>query len=117
MGNVLDAIIKKIVIDNETINDDYESMIIDIDNREGAFSIQINYYDGVGPVDIDVTYQLSIDGVSFVTANQETFKIPDESGTALIDIAATGASYLRLKFTVNSGSIDATAIYSGRRRH
>ena len=117
MGNVLDATIKKILIDNETINSDYSSEVIDIDNREGAFSLQVNYSNGVGPVDIDVAYQLSIDGINFVTVTSEEINIPDESGTALIDILATGASFLRLRFIVNSGSIDVTTLYSGKRRH
>lgn len=119
MGNVLDAILKKVMIKNETINAEYVSNPIDIDNREGAFGIQINYSNGFPnpTVDIDVVYELSLDNVNYVPVTSQTVNIPDEDGTVLIDIIATGASYLRLRFIVNSGSIDVTAIYSGKRRH
>lgn len=114
---VLDAILKKTIIDNETINVDHVSSHIDIDNRESAFSIQISYDNGAAPVDVDFFYELSTDGVTFLTVETEKVTVTDTSGNILYDIADTGASYLRVGVTVRTGSVDVTAIYSGKRRH
>lgn len=117
MGFELDGILKKVIVDSETVNLDGSSERVDIDNREDEFSIQINYSNGAGSVDIDFFYELSVDGDNFVPVSSEAVTIIDNSGTILFDIEATGASYLRLSYTVRSGSVDITALYSGKRRH
>lgn len=117
MGNKLDAILKKTVIDNETINISGSSERVDIDNIENGFSLQINYSNGTGDVDIDFFYELSVDGNNFVPVDSELVALTDDSGTILYEVAAAEASYLRLSYTVRAGSIDVTALYSAKRRH
>lgn len=119
MGFKLDAIIKETLLDNETINVSGNTERIDIDNREAAFSIQITYSNGVGPVDIDFFYELSNTGDedAFIPVSSESVTITDESGEILFDIADSGASYLRVGYTVNTGSVDAQIIYSAKARH
>ena len=115
--SVLDAILKKHMIQGpETIGDGDYSSVVDIDNREGEFGIQVNYVNGVNP-NITVTVETSVDGVSFVAVVDSDQLISDASGTLLYDVAGMGPSFIRLAFA-GTGSLDITnAIYSARRRH
>ena len=117
MSGVLDAILKKYMIEGPvTIGDGDFSEVIDIDNREAEFGIQIDYVNGVSP-NITIYLQTSVDGKTFVDVSDSDQLINDASGTILYDIAGMGPSFIRLRFE-GTGSLDITqALYSARRRH
>ena len=116
MSRVLDAIlVKEMCSYPTTVNTNFTSDVVEIDNREDAFTVQLNYNNG-SSVDMDLNLEYSSDGINFVVA--KTQNITDDTGTHLWDIEDTGSRYLRVTITVNSGSIDVTRmLYSGRRRH
>lgn len=118
MSFVLDNIRKKVVFDNtESVSVEWNSPLFSLDDREGEFSIQVDYQNGITP-DVDLVLQFSVDGINFADIKDFDQKVSDESGTHIWDIAGTGANYGRVKVKVNSGSIDVTRIYySGKQRH
>lgn len=117
MGNVLDAIIKKIIIDGpETVSDGYVSEKITVDNREAEFGIQLDYTNGISP-NLTLWLQTSVDGITFADVTDSDQLLVNAADTVIYDIAGMGPSYLRLRFE-GTGSIDVTvARYSARRRH
>ena len=117
MSGVLDAILKKYMIEGPvTISDGDFSEVIDIDNREAEFGIQVDYVNGISP-NITIYLQTSVDGVTFVDVTDSDQLISDASGTILYDIDGMGPSFIRLRFE-GTGSIDIPqALYSARRRH
>lgn len=117
MGFVLDGLLKKTIEENFTVNTEYLSDKVDIDNREDEFSIQINYSNGVN-VDMVIKLEASVDGINFSEITDSDQNITDSSGTHIYDIAGSGVIYIRVKIEVNTGSIDIDKlIYSGKRRH
>jgi hypothetical protein len=118
MGQVLDGILKKTIEENFTVNTEYLSERIDIDNREQEFSIQLNYSNGDGSVDMTIKLEASIDGENFSEITDSDQSITDDTGTHIYDIAGSGVIYLRVKIEVNAGSIDIDELlYSAKRRH
>lgn len=118
MGFILDGILKKIVEQNKTVNTEYVSERIDIDNREDEFSIQVLYSNGNGSVDMVIKLEASVDGVNFSEITDSDQLITDDSGSHIYDVFGSGVIYIRVKIEVNSGSIDIDKIlYSGKRRH
>jgi hypothetical protein len=117
MGQPLDAILKKIMIDGPVlIEDGYISDVIDIDNREAEFGIQIDYLNGISP-NLTIYLQTSVDGQTFVDVADSDQLITDASGTLLYDIAGMGPSFIRLRVE-GTGSFEISqALYSARRRH
>jgi hypothetical protein len=118
MGAVLDAILKRVLVRGPlTVNTDFISPVLDLDGRENEFSLQLVYENG-NSVDIDLSIEVSSDGVNFVQLADSFQNISDDSGTHIWDIAGTGTSYLRVAMTVNSGSIDIVNLISVmKRRH
>lgn len=117
MGQVLDGILKKTIEEDFTVNTEYLSERIDIDNREEEFSIQLNYSNGVN-VDMIIKLEASVDGENFSEITDSDQNITDSTGTHIYDIAGSGVIYIRVKIEVNTGSIDIDKlIYSGKRRH
>lgn len=118
MGQVLDGILKKTVEQNYTVNTEYFSPAIDIDNREQEFSIQVLYSNGNGSVDMTIKLQASIDGENFSDVTDSNQDISDDQGSHIYDISGSGVIYMRVKIEVVSGSIDIDKIlYSAKRRH
>lgn len=118
MSQVLDGILKKIVEENYTVNAEYVSERIDIDNREQEFSIQVLYSNGNGSVDMVIKLQASIDGENFSDITDSDQVITDDQGSHVYDVAGSGVIYIRVKIEVNNGSIDVDKIlYSAKRRH
>ena len=117
MGNVLDAILKIILIDGPVnVSDGYTSKIITIDNREAEFGIQLDYVNGISP-NLTLHVQTSVDGITFADVTDSDQLLTNASDTVIYDVAGMGPSYLRLRFE-GTGSIDVTvARYSARRRH
>ena len=117
MSQVLDGILKKTIEENFTVNTEYVSERVDIDNREEEFSIQLNYSNGVN-VDMVIKLEASVDGENFSEITDSDQNITDSTGTHIYDIAGSGVIYIRVKIEVNTGSIDIDKlIYSGKRRH
>jgi hypothetical protein len=117
MGQVLDGILKKTIEEDFTVNTEYVSERVDIDNREEEFSIQLNYSNGVN-VDMVIKLEASVDGENFSEITDSDQAITDSTGTHIYDIAGSGVIYIRVKIEVNTGSIDIDKlIYSAKRRH
>lgn len=107
----LDQIRKKQLIESpETINADWNSPSTSLDDRAGAFSLALKYENGVGPVSMVVTLQLSVDDINFADVTDSEITITDTEGVAIYDVDGSGTSYARLKVTVTSGSIDAVEL-------
>jgi len=118
MPAVLDTILKKdIVIGPESINSDYESPSLDIDNREAEFGVLFSYENGTS-VNMTLWLQVSTDNQNWFDVADSDQVITDPTGNHFWDIAGTGASYLRVRVAVTSGSLDISKIsYNGKRRH
>ena len=118
MSFILDAIrLKEILEGTETVNMEWTSPSLSLDNREEEFSIQINYENGVSP-NMSFVLQVSSDNISFGDIVESTQAVSDASGSHMWDVAGSGALYARIKIAVTSGSIDVTRIfYAGRQRH
>jgi hypothetical protein len=117
MGFVLDAILKKIMIDGPvTIGNGDSSQIIDIDGREGEFSIQLDYQNGIAPA-LVAKIQTCNDKVNWVDVDGAELDIDSASDTLLWDIAGMGTSFIRILFT-GTGSADVlNATLTAKRRH
>lgn len=115
--SVLDAILKKIMIDGPVeVTSGYTSQIIDIDGREGEFSIQLTYQNGVSPA-LSVSVQVSNDKENWADINGSALDIDNAADTMIWDIAGTGSSFIRLSIT-GTGSADVLeAMFVGKRRH
>jgi len=115
---VLDATIKRdILVGPETINSNYESPSIDIDNREDEFGVMFSYENGAS-VNMTLWIQYSPDNQVWFDVADSDQVITDNDGNHFWDISGTGASFLRVKVEVTAGSIDISKIsYSGKRRH
>lgn len=118
MGQILDSIrLKEMLEGTETVNVEWFSPSISLDDREDEFSIQINYANGVAP-SMSFILQISSDNVNFADIAESVQAVSDASGSHIWDIAGSGALYARVKIAVASGSIDVTRIfYAGKQRH
>lgn len=118
MGQILDSIrLKEMLEGTETVNVEWFSPSISLDDREDEFSIQINYANGVAP-SMSFILQISSDNVNFADITESVQAVSDASGSHIWDIAGSGALYARVKIAVASGSIDVTRIfYAGKQRH
>jgi len=116
--SVLDTILKKdILVGPEAVNADFESPSLDIDNREAEFGVLFSYENGAS-VNMTLWLQVSTDNQNWFDVADSDQVITDSTGNHFWDIAGTGASYLRVKVVVTSGSIDISRItYNGKRRH
>jgi hypothetical protein len=118
MSFILDNIrLKEVISEPQTVNVDWVSPSISLDNREDEFSISV-YYENGSSVDMVLSLQFSADNVNFGEVTESLQAITSDSGTHMWDVAGSGAPYVRVKIAVNSGSIDVTRIfYSGKQRH
>jgi hypothetical protein len=116
---VLDIIlINEMVKGPVTVNSDFLTDIVDISFKEAESSIQINYTNGSGDVDMEILLQASNDAINFSDVLSSSQQIVEDSGTHIIDIFGTGVSYLRVSIIVTSGSIDLqSCVWKGKRRH
>ena len=117
MGFVLDAILKKIIDSDITVNTNYTSDSIDIDNREDEFAIQIVYKEGSN-VQMTFKLEVSLDGINFAPILEADQEIIDNEGVHIWDVSGSGVSFIRVRVEVVSGSIQIEKItYSSKRRH
>jgi hypothetical protein len=107
---VFDQIKKKqLLLAPETINTDWNSPSVSLDDRISAFSISVLYENGVG-ADLKVYVQLSNDDENFATIEESLALIVDSSGVVLFDLNGSGAQYARIFIEVTAGSIDVIEI-------
>ena len=117
MGFVLDNIIKKDVELLTTVSSDYTSERVDIDGTEQGYVLQLDYTDGVGPVDVEMYIEASSDGVMYAELPASRQQITDTSGTGIWDVAFSNSSYVRVVIEHTSGSLDVKIRFTGKRRH
>jgi len=118
MGNKLDAIIKKVMLEGPlTINTTTRSDIVDISGVENSLSIQLDYENGVG-LNADISVEVSVNSRDFVEIPESIQNITDVNGTHIWNFSEQGTNYIRVVITINSGSLDIEEIIlSGKRRH
>ena len=102
---------------SENINSTYTSEVIDLDNREGEFSITIDYNNGVG-LNMTTSLEVSNNLTSWTMIEDSDLIQTDASGNIVYDLGGTGLSYMRVKIVVAAGSCDLQSIlYVAKRRH
>ena len=118
MGYILDSIrLKELLENSQTINVDWTSPSVSLDDREDEFSIMVTYENGVSP-NMTLILQFSSDNINFSDLIESYQGITDSSGSHIWDINGAGALYVRVKVIVSSGSIDISRIfYAGKQRH
>jgi len=126
MGFILDAILRKELYGTRdeagtnyvTINTSDNSDFDDISGSEQGGLIAISYENGVGN-DVDFIVQGSEDGIVFADfgSSDATQNITDASGEHIFDLVQVNANFIRLKWVVNSGSMDIYVRSSFKRRH
>lgn len=118
MSNILDAIVKRKLVDGpESISSDFTTNSMDISGVENTFSVQVDYSNGVG-LDMDLYLEVSTNGQSFSRVSESLQNVTDATGTHIWDVSEMGVNYLRIALVVNSGSCDVDEIeVSGKRRH
>lgn len=116
--SVLDSILKSdILIGPESINANWESPSLDIDNREGEFGVLFSYENGVA-VNMTLWLQISPDNINWFNIVDSDFTITSASGNHFWDVPGTGGSFLRVRVEVTAGSLDVSKIsFIGKRRH
>jgi hypothetical protein len=127
MGQPLDAIVKKDLLG--TRDDDGTNNFVsinvsdftdshDISGSEQGGTLTIIYDNGVGN-DIDFQVEGSADGINFagLTDTNASQNISDASGTVIFDLININANFIRVAYTVNSGSADIYVFSSFKRRH
>ena len=125
MGFVLDAILKKDLIGSrdddgttnfENINMSGNSDFAEANRSEGGFLLSITYANGVGN-NVDFFIEGSLDGIAYAEIPDSSQNIADASGSITWDIIDSNANFIRISWTVNSGSVDIYGQYSAKRRH
>lgn len=119
--SVIDSIVKKkLIVTPEVVSADFETDFIDMSGVQDAYSIQLDYSNGNGAVDMDFTLAVSVDGNTYVpiTDTQVVNNITDDSGTMIWEIAVRGVNFCKVIVTVNAGQLTIDACeYSGLRNH
>lgn len=111
MSGAYDQIRKKDLISaSETVNADWVSPSVSLDDRVGAFSISVDYANG-SSANMKVFVQLSNDNTNFGEITESETAILDDSGTILFDLEGSGAAFARIKIEVTAGSVDITKIH------
>jgi len=116
---VLDAIVKKKLVDGPlTVNANYTTEELDVSGVESTFSMQMDFSNGDGSVDIKAYLEVSVNGQVFVPITDTEFSDTDDSGTMLWEVTGRGVNYLRIAIEVTTGQFDIDEIsFSGNRRH
>lgn len=124
MSGAFDQIRKKQLLESpETVNSDWASPSISLDDRVGSFTFSLKYENGSN-VNMKVIFQVSEDDLNFgdvvstdPNASYEV-TITDNDGVVIFDIADSGASFGRVRVQVISGSIDVLEVkFNGTQFH
>ncbi len=122
---VLDNILKKDLVgfknddgtpSYESINSSGSSEMVDVSGTEQGFTVTLDYANGSG-LNVDFKVEVSTDGAIFVPIGDTDTNIIDASGTIIWDIQYSNVDFVRISWTVNSGSADIYGRFSGKRRH
>ena len=125
MGFVLDTILREDLIGSrdddgttnyESINSSGNSESADASRSEGGYLLSITYDNGVGN-DVDFFLEGSLDGVSYAPIPDTSSNITDADGSITWDVIDSNTNFVRITWTVNSGSMDIYGQYSAKRRH
>lgn len=124
MSGVIDIIRRKQLLESpETVNADWTSPSVSLDDRRDEWSLSLKYENGTS-VNMRVYIQLSVDDVNFGDlvspdpAESYDVQITDSSGVVIFDMDGTGVSYARIRIEVTSGSIDAVEVkYLAKQAH
>jgi hypothetical protein len=126
MAKVLDAILRKELYGTRdesgtsfvSINSSGNSDSDDISGSEQGGLVAFSYENGVAN-NVDFVVQGSEDGIVFADfgSTDATNNIADASGEIIYDLTSVNANFIRLKWTVNSGSMDIYVRSSFKRRH
>lgn len=100
---------KQLLSSPETVNGDWASPSVSLDDRTGPFSISVKYENGITP-NMKAYVQLSNDDVSFGDITESELTIADADGTLIYDLEGSGAQYARIRISVTSGSVDVVQI-------
>ena len=104
--SVIDQIRKKQLISSpETVNSNWASPSVSLDDRTGPFSLSIKYENG-SSVDMKVYIQLSNDDLNYGDVEESEAAIVDTNGVVIFDMEGSGAQYARIRIEVTTGSID-----------
>lgn len=123
--SVLDNILKKDLVgfknpdgtvSYESINSSGNSESMDISGTEQGYTVTIDYSNGTG-LNVDFVVEVSTDNITFVPMGDTLTNVVDASGTMIFDIVYSNVDYIRISWTVNSGSVDIYGRASGKRRH
>jgi len=126
MGFILDAIIRLDLLGSredtgvtnyETINSTGSTIKADLSGSEQGYLAAIDYANGVGTIDITFFLEGSEDGVSFAQLPDSAQQILDASGSITWDVIDSNANFVRIAWTVVSGTLDVYARTSAKRRH
>lgn len=126
MGFILDAIIKKDLIGSrdddgttnyETINSTDTTIGADLSGSEQGYLVGLDYSNGVGTVDITFFLEGSVDGVAYGQLPDSSQQITDNSGSITWDVIDSNANFVRIGWTVVSGTLDIYGRVSAKRRH
>lgn len=122
--SVIDIIRRKQLLESpETVNSDWASPSVSLDDRQGEWSLSLKYENG-SSVDMKVYLQLSVDDINYgdvVSADpSESYEVQivDNSGVVIFDVDGSGAQFARLRVEVIGGSIDVVDIkYLAKQGH
>lgn len=123
-GQPLDAIIRYDLLGSrdddgttnfETINTTGNTRSIDASGSEQGVLASVTIENGVGN-DIDFSIQGSLDNISFADIDNAV-NFTDSDGSITFDVVNSNANFVRIAWTVNSGSVDIYAQFSAKRRH
>jgi hypothetical protein len=117
MGFVLDAILKKILFEDQVINSSFISDPIQVSGVDQSYLVQFDYFNGDGSIVASVALEASIDGINYVPYTNGTIDITEDDGNFIWDVANSGANFIRINCTVSAGEFTATCRFSGKRRH
>ena len=124
MGQPLDNILKTDLIGSknqeqvfyESINADGFSGFADASRTEQGFTVTIDYANGLA-ADVTFVMEVSTDGITFAPNLETEVNIVDSSGTIILDVSTSNVDYVRVAWTVASGTMDIYSRFSGKRRH
>lgn len=124
MGFVLDAIIRKDLIGSRntettnyiTINSSDVSDFVDISGAEDGYLISVTYVNG-SSANIEFSLEGSLDNVSYAQIPNSAHTITDTDGSITWDVINSNANFVRITWTVTSGSLDIFGQISAKRRH
>lgn len=116
MGFVLDNLVKRIIIEDFTIDGNYTSQAIDVDGSEQGYSVQVDWVNGTS-VDYTLQLEASVDGISFAPVEGGDQLISDSTGVHIWDVVGSNISFVRVVWNQTTGSADFTARLVHKRRH